>query len=143
MATPFALSPLMGRLVGGALTATLTFALLPSPPGKPLCAEQMQVRLFFGLRTPDGPVSQVDWARFLTDVVTPRFPSGLTVVDATGQWRPHNHERITREPSRIVEIVHEDSRETDRRIQEVVTIYKRQYRQESVMLTRGRIEVCF
>ena len=155
MATPSALSPLMRRLVGGALTATLAFALgltvarrppalaalnmredlrgeapagpaaLHSPPGKPRCAEQMQVRLFFGLRTPDGPVSQVEWARFLTDVVTPRFPSGLTVVDANGHWRPHGHERITSEPSRVVEIVHDDSRETDRRIQEIVTIYKR------------------
>jgi hypothetical protein len=82
MTTPSALSPLMRRLVGGALTATLAFALglmvarrppalaalsmredirgeapagpaaLHSPHGKPGCAEKVQVRLFFGLRTP-------------------------------------------------------------------------------------------
>jgi Protein of unknown function (DUF3574) len=167
------LSPLTRRLVLGALTATLAFALgltlarrppalaapsmredilaepaarpaaSESPHEKPRCAEHVQVRLFFGLGTPDGPVSDVEWTRFLADVVTPRFPSGLTVVDANGQWRAHGHAHITREPSRVVEIVHDDSRETDRRIQEIVTIYKRQYRQESVMLTRGRIEVCF
>jgi hypothetical protein len=48
-----------------------------------------------------------------------------------------------REPSRVVEIVHEDQRDLDRRVQEIVAIYRRWYRQESVMLTKQRIEACF
>jgi hypothetical protein len=107
------------------------------------CAEQVQVRLFFGLFTPEGAVSDVEWARFLADVVTPRFPRGLTVVNAAGQWRGPRSDDITKEPSRIVEIVDEASPETDRRVHEIVAIYSRQYRQESVMLTRGRVDACF
>jgi hypothetical protein len=103
----------------------------------------VQVRLFFRLFTPEGAVSDVEWARFLADVVTPRFPRGLTVVNAAEQWRGPRSDDITREPSRIVEIVDDPSPETGRRVHEIVAIYSRKYRQESVMLTRGRVDACF
>ena len=32
-------------------------------------------------------VTEARWSRFLADEITPRFPDGLTVVDASGQWR--------------------------------------------------------
>lgn len=32
-------------------------------------------------------VSDEDWRAFLAAEVTPRFPDGLTVIDAAGQWR--------------------------------------------------------
>src|SRR4051812_38501479 len=44
--------------------------------------------LYFGQNRPDGGrVSRAEWDRFLTDVITPRFPDGLTVMRAVGQWR--------------------------------------------------------
>ena len=44
--------------------------------------------LFFGLSTPGGgTISEAQWQAFLRDEVTPRFPQGLSVVDAAGQWR--------------------------------------------------------
>jgi hypothetical protein len=107
------------------------------------CAERVYDRLFFGLGTSDGSVSEAAWARFLTEIVTPRFPSGLTVVEANGQWREHGQRDVTVERSRVVEIAHDDSPETDRHIGEVVAIYKHRHRQRSVMLTRARVEVCF
>ena len=107
------------------------------------CGERVHDRLFFGLGTPDGIVSEDVWVRFLAEIVTPRFPNGLTVVDANGQWRALGEQHVTIEPSRVVEITHDDSPETNRHIREVVAIYKRQYRQHSVMLTRARIEACF
>ena len=106
------------------------------------CAEQVQVRLFLGCSL-GGRRVDVEWARFLADIVTPRFPRGLTVVNAAGQWRGPRSDDITREPSRIVEIVDDPSPETDRRVHEIVAIYSRQFRQESVMLTRGRVDACF
>lgn len=109
----------------------------------PSCAEGLQIRLFFGLGTPDGTVSDEKWARFLTDVVTPRFPSGLTVLRADGQWRAPGRAEIASEPSRVVEIVADNATAIDRRVREVVAIYRQQYQQDSVMLTRGRLEVCF
>ena len=107
-----------------------------------LCGTRLRP-LFFGLGTSDGIVSETAWARFLTEAVTPRFPDGLTVMEANGQWRGLGQRDVTVERARVVEIAHDDSPETDRRIGEVVSIYKHQHRQRSVMLTRARVEVCF
>jgi hypothetical protein len=45
--------------------------------------------LVFG-RSSDDPahpsVSEADFTRFLNEEVTPRFPDGLTVIDAQGRW---------------------------------------------------------
>jgi len=65
---------------------SLSLAAVPSDVAASSCAERVEIRLFFGLGTPDGTLSDEKWARFLTEVVTPRFPSGLTVVHADGQW---------------------------------------------------------
>src|SRR5262249_27399903 len=44
--------------------------------------------LMFGRKIGDRiGVSEAAWARFLDREISPRFPDGLTVVDAAGQWR--------------------------------------------------------
>ena len=98
--------------------------------------------MFFGLHRPAGIVSEPEWEIFLADVVTPRFPDGLTVFRSHGQWRGAGG-RLEREPSRVVEIIHDDSAEARDRIHEIVTIYKTRYRQESVLVARVHAEVCF
>ena len=45
----------------------------------------VQDSLYFGTVKPDGIVSSEEWAAFLSAVVTPRFPQGLTVWQALGQ----------------------------------------------------------
>jgi hypothetical protein len=114
-----------------------------SPGGMDGCADRVYDRLFFGLATPDGNVSTSEWKRFLTEVVTPRFPGGLTVVEANGQWRALGEREVTVERSRVVEIAHDDTPEFDRWLSEVVAVYKHRYRQRSVMLTRARVQVCW
>lgn len=113
------------------------------PPGRHAsdCADRVQARLFFGLRGAAGPVSAADWDSFLITAVTPRFPD-LTVLEASGQW--HDAVDGTRqEPSRVVEIVYDDSPEARRRITAIVEIYRARYHQQSVMVARSRLEVCF
>src|SRR5438874_12809775 len=45
-------------------------------------------RLYFGRNIPGGGVvSESDWERFLGEVITPRFPAGLTVLRSLRQWR--------------------------------------------------------
>ncbi len=114
-----------------------------SPGGMAGCADRIYDRLFFGLGTPEGSVSASEWRRFLAEVVTPRFPEGLTVVEANGQWRALGEREVTVERSRVVEIAHDDTPEFDRWLSEVVAVYKHRYRQRSVMLTRARVEVCW
>jgi uncharacterized protein DUF3574 len=126
-----------------AFTTGVAATLVVTPGIDAPCASRVQVRLFFGLRTPDGAVSDDEWARFLAEVVTPRFPRGLTVVRAAGQWRPPDRSDVVEEAARVVEIVDDEGTGLQRRAREVVAIYRKQYRQQSVMLTKARVEVCF
>ena len=50
-------------------------------------APQLRTTLYFGLARPKGAVTELEWQLFLRDEVTRRFPDGLTVWEAEGQWR--------------------------------------------------------
>ena len=50
-------------------------------------APQVRTTLYFGLARPKGAVTELEWQIFLRDEVTRRFPDGLTVWEAEGQWR--------------------------------------------------------
>jgi Protein of unknown function (DUF3574) len=77
-------------------------------------------------------VSEAAWARFVAREMTPRFPDGLTITDAIGQWRDRDSGRIVREPSKHVEIVLPGNGDDDARLDAIVTAYKRQFRQQAV-----------
>jgi hypothetical protein len=80
--------------------------LLRTFPGK----EMLRTELYFGIaRRGGGTVGDDEWRAFLRDEITPRFPDGLTVLDARGQWRGHDGELIR---SRVVMVLYEP---TDRR----------------------------
>ncbi len=96
--------------------------------------------LYFGRHRPDGGVvSDVEWRAFVDDALTPRFPDGLTIVSATGQWRGAD-DRIEREPSEVVTILHAGDVAARRAIDEIVDEYKRRFMQEAVL--RERAAVC-
>ncbi|HEX2206294.1 MAG TPA: DUF3574 domain-containing protein [Longimicrobium sp.] len=100
-------------------------------------------RLFFGRDIPGGgSVSEEAWAAFLAEVVTPRFPEGLTVLRGEGQWRGANG-AVVREPSFVVEITHPPSARVDAALDEIAAEYRRRFRQEAVMRVRTRAEVKF
>jgi hypothetical protein len=79
-------------------------------------------------------VSEAAWQRFLAREVTPRFPDGLTVMKAFGQWRDRATGRMVREPSKVVMIVLPGHADDQARLEAVVAAYKRQFRQRSVGL---------
>ncbi len=88
--------------------------------------------LYFGATGSAGHVSEQEWQSFLADTVTPRFPEGLSVWSASGQWRSSAGE-INREDSRILSIVHPGGALQERSLQEIVSAYKSRFRQESVL----------
>jgi hypothetical protein len=100
-----------------------------STPQKP----QQIVDLLFG-RMIGGRlgVSQAQWERFLDREITPRFPDGLTVFDARGQWRDADRNRIVREPSKVVTIVLPGKAEDMERLNEIAEAYKKRFKQQSV-----------
>lgn len=79
-------------------------------------------------------VSETAWRHFVAREITPRFPDGLTVTDALGQWRDPASGRVVREPSKRVEIVLPGKADDHVRLKAVVSAYKRQFRQRSVGL---------
>ena len=50
-------------------------------------------------------VNETEWSRFLDNEILSRFPKGLTVMNAAGEWRDEASNRIVREPSKVVQIV--------------------------------------
>ena len=52
-----------------------------------------------------GGVSEADFARFLDGEVSPRFPEGLTVIDAEGRMMTPPAGLMIREPAKLVMIV--------------------------------------
>lgn len=90
-------------------------------------------RLYFGRNAGDSLfVTDSLWTVFLSEVVTPRFPQGLTAWRAEGQWRG-SRGLIEKEPSFVLEIVHPADRQVDQYISEVISEYKRRFRQEAVL----------
>src|SRR5579859_2901630 len=79
-------------------------------------------------------VSEPAWRRFVAREITPRFPDGLTVTDALGQWRDPDSGRIVREQSKRVEIVLPGHADDAARLDAIVSAYKRRFHQRSVGL---------
>jgi Protein of unknown function (DUF3574) len=79
-------------------------------------------------------VSEVAWARFVVREMTPRFPDGLTITEAIGQWRDPAAGTIVREPAERVEIVLPGNDDDEARLAAIVTAYKREFRQHSVIV---------
>jgi Protein of unknown function (DUF3574) len=98
--------------------------------------------LYFGVAKPDGQVSADDWRAFLDEVVTPRFPQGLSVWQASGQWKS-SAGPIVREPSYVLNIVHESGETTDAAILGIMNSYKSRFRQEAVLRVRSTACVSF
>ena len=70
-------------------------------------------------------VSARAWARFVAHEITPRFPDGFTVTDASGQWRDSADGTIVHEPSERVEIVLPGTADDESRLDAIVSAYKR------------------
>ena len=99
--------------------------------------------LYFGLSRPDGGmVSEADFAAFVDEVVTPRFPDGFTVVPVMGQFREHSG-KIAREPSRVIVLLAPEDQLTSQKIDDIRAIYKQRFAQESVLLVTSPARVKF
>ncbi|HEY2177587.1 MAG TPA: DUF3574 domain-containing protein [Caulobacteraceae bacterium] len=90
--------------------------------------------LFFGLDDAGVLITEVDWKAFVDREVTPRFPAGLTVWDARGQWR-NEAGSVTREPAKVMLIVLVGQTDARARLAAVIQAYKARFHQRSVLLT--------
>ena len=92
-------------------------------------------RMFFGRGSSEAEsVDDADWDKFLGDVVTPRFPDGLTVVDGAGQWR-EGGSVIHKERSKVVIILTPADAVVSDQLGEISGEYKSRFDQELVLIT--------
>jgi hypothetical protein len=98
--------------------------------------------LYFGLSRPGGVVTQAQWQAFVDTEVTPRFPDGLTVWPAAGQWRGAGG-AVAREDSRVLDIVHPSGPDFDAKLRAIRDAYKAQFHQESVLKVREAVQADF
>jgi len=98
--------------------------------------------LYFGTAKPDGMVTEEDWQAFLNDSVTPRFPQGLSVWRASGQWKS-DAGPVVRESSYVLNIVHPDNAATEAALNEVVNTYKTKFHQEAVLRVQSAACISF
>jgi len=104
-----------------------------APSTEPAVRTMVADRLVFGRAIPDGgSVSEEDWRAFLEAVVTPRFPEGLTVWHAEGQWTDPRGV-LVEEPVLVIEIVHSASARADSAIASIAEEYRRRFRQDAVL----------
>ena len=103
----------------------------------------IEYQLFMGRNSGEAEVvTDEAWREFLDEEVTPRFPDGLTVLDANGQWRGDDDE-ILRERSKVLLILAPPGDDARDNIDEVADVYTSQFRQDSVLISKKETCVTF
>lgn len=115
---------------------------LPSVPARhasdlnsSLAEKFIRTELFFGLSKRNGSlVSESDWQRFVDEFVTPRFPGGLTILEADGQWRSEDA-KVVREQSKVIVLLYKrkERKAANTKIEEIRSEYMKRFDQEAVM----------
>ena len=99
--------------------------------------------LYFGTGKPQGGiVTPQEWDDFLRRTVTPRFPQGLSVLPASGQWQGADG-AIVRENSYLLQLVHPNDEASEAAVTAIVADYKSRFHQEAVLRARSRTCVSF
>jgi hypothetical protein len=105
---------------------------IPCPDG----GRKATAELVFGRVAEDGSggVSEADFAQFLDGEVSPRFPEGLTVIDAEGRMMTPPAGSMIREPAKLVMIVLPGDKDDSTKLQAVRLAYVKRFHQQSVLL---------
>ena len=120
------------------ILAVLAPAMTPAlraetPPCRAGTERFTEYRLFFGRGGGAAEVvSDAAWSAFLAGEITPRFPDGLTVLDAAGQWRDPSG-TLVRERTKLVIILARPDDSGMRRTDEIAEAYKRAFGQRAVL----------
>lgn len=107
--------------------------------------------LYFGVGEESGPadrpqterIGEAQWRAFLDKEVTPRFPDGLTVFDAYGQWLFRGAAEPNRLATKVLVILHEDTPQRRNDIEAIRLAWKQATGHQSVLWSRQAVEVSF
>ena len=81
-------------------------------------------------------MTEAEFADFLSKVVTPAFPAGMTVFDAYGQMQ-NNAKDIVKQHTKVVLLVHEKSQANADAIQKLIGTYRSTFSNPQVMFLQS------
>ncbi|MFJ3880426.1 DUF3574 domain-containing protein [Streptomyces sp. NPDC090077] len=106
----------------------------------------ISTHLYFGTGRHNGhpPITEEEFNKFVADVVTPRFPSGLTLQEGRGQWRDKEGD-INRERSYELTVMYpvREARARNADIEYIRRLYCTTWELESVGRADVRAQVDF
>jgi hypothetical protein len=103
----------------------------------------VRTELYFGRDIPGkGEVSDIAFAKFLSEFMSRELPEGLTLFDAYGQYEDKNG-AILKEATKVMIIFHEDSVTESSSIDRVIAEYRRRFGGAKVMRSSSPAEVQF
>ncbi|MBP3984540.1 DUF3574 domain-containing protein [Pseudoxanthomonas helianthi] len=129
-----------------------TTASLQGDAARPAQAQGwVRSELYFGVGEESGPadrpqtekIGEAQWRAFLDKEVTPRFPDGLTVFDAYGQWLFRGAKEPNRLGTKVLVILHEDTPQRRADIEAIRLAWKQATGHQSVLWAQQRVEVSF
>ena len=113
-----------------------------APGGDAVCPEGMDaftdINVYLGQEKGNGDtVKDDEWQGFLADTVTPRFPDGLTVLDARGQWLDTADQRLYRESTKVLNVLVPADGADDgvAAVRDISDMYKVRFDQQAVFYT--------
>jgi|WetSurMetagenome_2_1015567.scaffolds.fasta_scaffold507533_2 hypothetical protein len=107
------------------------------------CIQQkmIQTDLYFGLSNADGPISTDQWDSFKTATIDKYF-DGYTEVDCKGFWKNDAGVSLN-ESTKLIIFIHNKSSDEFEKIDSVISLYKTQFDQESVLQVNKKISAEF
>lgn len=94
--------------------------------------------VYFGTNKPGGVVSSEEWSTFLREVVTPKFPDGLSVWQASGQWQGSDGTLI-KENTFVLSLVHAREPSLEENVRAIISEYKARFQQEAVLRVKSHV----
>ena len=110
-----------------------------TPPTLPMVSAEILFGRNIGNRI---GVREAEFAQFAAREITPRFPDGLTIIDARGQYRD-DRGRLIHEPSKVVLITFRDDAKKRADLVAIADAYKAKFSQQSVLTTVRNICATF
>ena len=99
-----------------------------------------EYKVFCGMSSRNGEVTEAAWSRFCDRYVSAAFPDGYTVIDAAGCWRSGS-KTTEKERAKIILIV--APADAGEKVRSVARQYRKQFHQEAVLISSSDAEANF
>ena len=100
-------------------------------------AASREYKIYCGMSSKQGEVSETSWRNFCDRHVSAAFPDGYTVLDATGYWRTGSNATATERAKVILIVAPADARE---KVRAVAHRYREEFDQEAVLISASDAE---